>query len=273
MISTSFARGTFDTSHVASCPDVAPECATTFIPDHEHHVRLTLTHAELNAAYGLRDGVALALRLPYDIKDQRVRYTTLDGAPFTPPYGDIHHRTERLDGVSDGALLLQWQPSPHWRFGLGTTLPLGHTVADPIALGREGLKHEHLQFGSGVFAPELEIAWMRAPMFASVQATIPVTTNDEGFRAAKNFRWSAGPTYRNVTLQLAGQYQTIGRWNGEADEGTGFVNGGARLQYTLPSLRGIAVTPSVYRELYSRGFNDETFSQGTTFGLSFTRRF
>ena len=242
------------------------------IPDHEHHVRLTLTHAELNAAYGLRAGMALALRLPYDIKDQRVRYTTLDGAPFTPPYGDIHHRSERLDGISDGALLLQWQLSPQWRFGAGTTLPFGRTVADPVALGRAGLKHEHLQFGSGVFSPEFEIGWNRAPMSAIVQATIPVSTNERGFRPPKNFRWSVGPTFRNVTLQLAGQYQTIGRWHGETDEGTGFINGGARLQVAIPA-RSFVISPSIYRELYSRGFNDETFSQGTTLGLTLLRRF
>lgn len=272
IVSTSFARGTFETSHVASCPDVAPECATSVIPDHEHHVRLTLTHAELNASYGLRANTALSLRLPYDIKDQHVRYTTLDGAPFTPPYGDIHHRSETLRGVSDGALLVHWQHSS-FRFGIGTTLPLGHTVPDPVALGREGRKHEHLQFGSGVFAPELELGWSHRRGSALLQATIPLSESDRGFRPPRNFRWSVGPSVRNVSLMVAGQYQTIARWHGEIDEGTGFHNGGLRLLYTLPSLRGITITPSVYRELYSHGFHDETFSQGTTFGVSFTRAF
>ena len=63
------------------------------IPDHQHHVRLALFHSELSAAYGLRQGLGLSLRLPYDVKDQHVRYTALDGKPFVPPYGDIHHRT------------------------------------------------------------------------------------------------------------------------------------------------------------------------------------
>jgi hypothetical protein len=243
------------------------------IPDHMHHVRLALTHAELDAAYGLRPGVAMSLRLPYDIKDQHVHYTTLDGQPFVPPYGDIHHRTETLTGVSDGDLFVLWLPAPHWRFGLGTTLPLGHTVPDPIALGREGKKHEHLQFGSGVFAPEVEIAWNRSIVSAIVQATIPITTNDRGFRAPKNFRWSAGPTFGRVTINLAGQYQTIGRWHGEADEGSGFSNGGVRLQLTLPPRAGVTIAPSVYRELYSRGLNNETFSQGTTVGLTVTKAF
>jgi hypothetical protein len=229
----------------------------------------------------------MALRVPYDIKDQRVRYTTLTGEPFVPPYGDIHHRTETLRGISDGDLLLLWAPKTNgasrWHFGLGTTLPLGHTVPDPIQLGREGKKHEHLQFGIGVFAPEVEIAWSRpvskAIASAMVQATVPLTTNSRGFRAPKNIRWSVGPSSSlgrvNVALSLAGQYQAIGRWHGEADEGTGFSNGGMRLQLST-TMGGVMLTPSVYRELYSHGLNTaehETFSQGTTLAVTISRLF
>jgi hypothetical protein len=270
-ITTAIARGTFRASHVASCPDVAPECASIAIPDHEHHVELTLLHTELSAAYGVRPGLALSLRLPYDVKKQHVHYTTLAGAPFAPPYGDIHHRTETLRGVSDGALLLRWAASPEWRFAIGATLPLGDTEEDPVAAGREGRKHEHLQFGSGVFAPEFEIGWSRANLSAMLQATIPLTTNSRGFRAPKNVRWSAGPSFNvarvGVNVSAAGQYQTIGRWHGETDEGTGFVNGGIRLQLSIPA-RSLTIAPSIYRELYSRGFNEETFAQGTTVGVA-----
>jgi hypothetical protein len=257
------------------------------IPDHEHHVRLTLFHADVEATYGIRSALAASLRLPYDVKDQHVRYTTLTGQPFVPPYGDIHHRTETLQGISDGDLLLLWAPPAsglsQWHFGFGTTLPLGHTVPDPIELGLEGKRHEHLQFGSGVFAPEAEVAWSRAAgrvtTAALVQASVPLTTNDRGFRAPKNFRWSAGPSFaigrESIGLSLAGQYQTLGRWHGAIDEGSGFSNGGLRLQFTMP-LRGATITPSVYRELYSHGLNTtehETFSQGTTVAVTVGRAF
>jgi hypothetical protein len=257
------------------------------IPPHEHHVRLGLFHAELDTAYGVRSGFGVSLRLPYDVKDQHVQYTTLDGQPFVPPYGDIHHRTETLYGKSDGDLLALWAPATNgasrWRFGFGTTLPLGHTVPDPVRLGLEGQKHEHLQFGSGVFAPEAEVAWSRPVRSATastlLQATVPLTTNEHGFRAPKNFRWTIGPSFRvgrgSVGISAAGQYQTIGRWHGLTDEGTGFSNGGLRLQVSVPLL-GATVTPSVYRELYSHGLNaaeHETFSQGTTVALTISRMF
>ncbi len=274
---------------MAACPEVAPiECSVTAIPDHEHHVRLALLHTELSTVYGLRQGLALSLRIPYDVKDQRVRYATLDGRPFSPPYGDIHHRTETLRGIADGDLVLLWQPATsgasHWRLGFGTTLPLGHTVADPVRLGLEGKKHEHLQFGSGLFSPEAEIAWSRpiahANASALLQATLPIAENERGFRAPRNFRWTLGPSFSvgsgSVALSVAGQYQTIGRWHGAIDEGTGFSNGGLRLQVSLPAMRGLAITPSVYRELYSHGLNAderETFSQGTTFAVAVARSF
>jgi hypothetical protein len=243
-----------------------------------------MTRSELVARYGVRDRLALSLLLPYDSKAQTVRYSTLNGTPYLPPYGDIHHRTETLRGIADGELLLLWAPAAggpsEWRLGIGATLPLGTTVADPIDLGRRGVKHEHLQFGSGVIAPQFEAAWSRrfntVTGTALVQATIPVTTNSHGFRAPRSYRWSLGPSFDtgtiSVALKAAGQYQTIGRWNGEIDEGTGFSNAGLRLQLSVP-WRSLTIEPSVYRELYSHGLHDQSFSQGTTLALGISRTF
>src|SRR6185369_5692443 len=109
-------------------------------------------------------------------------------------------------------------------------------------------------------------AWNRpigeATASALLQATVPVTTSERGYRAPKNFRWSVGPSFGSIAISASGQYQTIGRWHGAVDEGTGFSSGGLRLQYSFPLL-GATVTPSIYRELYSRGLDataDETFS-------------
>ena len=113
-----------------------------------------------------------------------------------------------------------------------------------------------------------------------LQATIPLTVNERGFRAPKNFRWSVGPSFSirrvGVAFGAAGQYQTLGRWHGQIDEGTGFSNGGLRLQLSIPAPHGLTLAPSIYRELYSRGLNTtehETFSQGTTLALTLSRAF
>ena len=257
VVAASIAEGAYNTSHIAECPDIAPvECAAMTIPDHEHHVRLRLIRTDLTATYGIRENLGVSLRVPYDVKAQRVRYTTLDGAPFVPPYGDIHHRSETLRGIADGDLLLLWSPSPEWRLGFGTTLPIGSTVADPVRLGLEGKKHDHIQFGIGLPAPEVDIAWAKSVVSGAIQATWPIGTNSKGFRAPQNLRWSVGPTFTagkaSFGISAAGQYQTIGRWHGVIDEGTGFSNGGLRAHATF-SLGSVSITPSVYSELYSHG--------------------
>lgn len=273
------AHGDFETSHLAECPDVAPECATTVIPPHEHHVGLGLTHTELSAEYGIREQMQLSLRLPYDVKAMSVRYTTLAGAPYTPPYGDIHHRTETLTGLSDASLQLDVARGDAWIFGFGTTLPIGHIVPDPIVLGREGKTHEHIQFGSGTFEPRLAAQWLRdggVRLFARAEARVSLYENREGYRAPSTLIWSAGPSFRAGALtidpRLDGQLQTLGRWSGVVDEGTGFRNGGARLQISMP-YRGVTFAPSVYHELWSHGSAGQTFRQRTTWAVAISRLF
>jgi hypothetical protein len=252
------------------------------IPPHLHRASVQLTHVETTATYGLRERMQLSLRLPYDVKERTIRYETLDGAPFVPPYGDIHHRSATLRGLSDPTLLLEWMPRSGFILGAGTSLPLGDTVPNPIELGREGQAHEHIQFGSGTFQPVFSAQWGRArervTWLANAEAKLSLYENGEGFRAPNTFFASAGPSFRvrgfSLDPRLQGQYQSLGRWNGEADEGDGFLNAGLRLQVTLPAVRGISVAPGVYRELYSRGLHhDEMFRQGTTWSLSMSRKF
>jgi len=82
---------------------------------------------------------------------------------------------------------------------------------------------------------------------------------------------SCGTT--GLSVQYAGQYQSIGRWNGEIDEGTGFVNGGIFFRASFLPWPRFRVAPSVYFELYSKSLSDQAFRQNTTFALTLTRFF
>lgn len=277
-VALTLTRGNVRTSHEATCPMVAPECRTIDIPPHEHHVDVALTQYQLAAQYGLRDGMQLSLRLPYDAKAMRVRYTMRKGTDYAPPYGDIHHRTETLRGASDPSLTLDWSPRPSWIVSAGTSIPTGKTEADPVMLGMQGVRHQHIQFGSGTFQPKLALQWTRSGrvgLFARGEAMLSLYENGEGFRAPSTFLGSAGPSFRAGRLgihpRVEAQMQTLGRWNGTVDEGTGFHNGGARVALSLP-VRGVVLTSGVYRELWSQGLHDETFRQGTTwsFGVVWT---
>jgi hypothetical protein len=255
------------------------------IEPHKHIVRLNLFHSEVSVDYGLRSGTQLTFRLPYDQKSVDVRYTTLDGAPFLPPYGDIHHRDETLRGFSDADVMAFFAPSAlqlgrsRWTVGMGLTIPLGETTEDPVRLGREGKTHEHIQFGSGTFTPRFVLRY-RAPfdrtiVQGSLNLQLPLYENGDGFLAPRSLQANFGPTWRLGRLALAteaaAQLQTQGKWSGEVDEGTGFRNAGLTFRLGIPLTNDWHLSPGVYRELYSHGTHHETFEQGTTWSLSLTR--
>lgn len=263
-------------SHVATCPDVAPECATIFIPPHEHHVTVGLTHYELGAEYGIRGGMELHLRMPYDVKAERVRYTTLTGAPFVPPYGDIHHRTETLRGIGDPSLMLERTAGASWIFGAGFSFPAGKTFPDPIEAGRLGIKHEHIELGAGTVQPRLAAQWTNLRWFARAEATVTAYQSGRGYRAPSTLLFSGGPSLHwsrvSIDPRLEGQFQTRARWHGVADEDSGYRTAGIRLQLSIPA-GSAAIAPSVYRQLASRASSGESFHQGTTWALAIVRNF
>ena len=270
------AYGELQTSHVAECPHVAPECRTLFIPPHEHRVRVGITHYELITQYGLREGMQLALRLPYDVKSMRVGYTTLDGAPFTPPYGDIHHRTETLSGIGDPSLSVEMARGPII-FSAGLTFPVGRIEPDPMMLGMRGIAHQHMQFGTGTFQPILSAQWSDYRWSAYAEARLSLYENREGLRSPHLFVWSVGPSFDagrfSIEPRLAGQYQTVGRWNGVVDENSGFHSGGVRLQVSVP-WRDVTIGPAVHRELWSRSLHEEeSFRRDWTWSVTVGRTF
>lgn len=275
------AYGNFKTSHIGSCPDVAPECATTPILDHRHEASLDLLHTEIGVDYGVSDRLTLSLRVPYDVKAQEITYTTLSGEPFVPPYGDIHHRTETLRGFGDWPVFALFPLGTEIQIGAGVSIPIGHTEPNPIVLGREGRTHQHIQFGSGTVDPLASVLWSRhlgsVVLNAWADAQFPLYENKHGFKAPTTVRYSAGPSITlgttGLSLLYAGQYQSIGRWDGEVDEGTGFHNGGIFVRASFLLLPGFRVAPGVYGEVYSKSLSDESFRQGTTYSLTFHRFF
>jgi hypothetical protein len=147
------------TGHVESCPDInGPGCAAMPVPDEWHDLKLFFGELRLHAEYGILDW--LSVDLLWSLRVVHVGFQLEDAAtrmPITPPFGpDIHHRTETLVGPTDPWLSMRaakivgpWA----FVFRLGMTLPVGSTVPNPFELGREGLPHEHIQFGTGTVDP------------------------------------------------------------------------------------------------------------------------
>ena len=86
----------------------------------------------------------------------RIRFEDLDRRPIVVPDGDIHHRNETLLGPGDPWLMaVTGRRMGAWSAAVrgGVTIPLGRTEENPFELGRRGLPHQHIQFGTGTWDP------------------------------------------------------------------------------------------------------------------------
>jgi hypothetical protein len=145
-------------SHVADCPDLGPECygVGPRPTPYWHFVDQVIAETVLDASLGLTDWLALEARWSLRVADVHPTYAELDGTPKLVP-DDIHHHDETLVDPTDPWLLVRLAAVDERGFvgslRLGASFPVGRTEPDPYALGREGLRHQHLQAGTGTLVP------------------------------------------------------------------------------------------------------------------------
>jgi hypothetical protein len=176
--------------HLQACPDIGPACDEEPAPTpYRHDVRTVVSELPLEVSYGVLSWLAVEARVPLRLVGVWPQYTTLDGVAL-PSAIDDHHRRETLVGPADPWLSVRAAARARgWIAGarLGVSLPLGRTEPDPYALGRQGLPHQHIQFGSGTVMPVLsgfvQRAWSRVEVAASAFAVLNATDNRHGYRA------------------------------------------------------------------------------------------
>jgi hypothetical protein len=142
------------------------------VPEHRHFTGITNGRTNLAFTMGLPLESAAFVSLPLDTFGTTARYTLADGVtPYTPPKTEIHHRNETLLGPGDAIVMGKraWTLGDEWTLvpGLGLSVPLGRTEENPIALGHDGLIHQHIQFGSGTFDPMAGLEVSYSPMGAA----------------------------------------------------------------------------------------------------------
>ncbi len=131
--------------------------------------------------------------MPFRYTATAITYRSLSGGPISPDYEDIHHRNETLSGIGDVRVALAKTIVSRVSLSgsMGMWLPTGRTEPNPFALGRLGLEHQHLQFGTGTFDPHLGLdAWTRVGRFdvsASAQARIVFLESDRGYQAGDRY--------------------------------------------------------------------------------------
>jgi hypothetical protein len=254
--------------HVATCPEVAPaECAEQELPAHQHDQTLSWLRLDPRLTLGLGGGWQAGLQLPMDLRQVRVDYLTLDGAPYNPPYGDIHHRDELLWGPVDGQLSLRKvysrSPRAFWAWTGTLGLPIGATQPDPYAAAERQEEHQHIQLGTGTFQPGLVLdGWRGGSTWGLAGQAIfraSVYENGHGYRPPQRGGLSLGPTWRSQEdwlLSGRGELTAEGseRWGGESHGGLILAMAALDAQRRL---EGSELLMGLRMSLWQRGFEQE----------------
>jgi hypothetical protein len=180
--------------HQDGCVDLADCDEVPVQPRYLHDQNVYPGELRAIAEYGISHLFGVELQLPVRVTGTTIQFKTLDGQPYVPLDPDVHHRNETLAGIGDPWLL--------GRFGddfsgfvltarAGTTLPVGRTEEDPFRLGDLGLRHQHIQFGTGTFNPlyalDLSRTFGRLQASAYTQGEVVLYQSSKGFRAPNRF--------------------------------------------------------------------------------------
>src|SRR5262245_21297607 len=210
-------------------------------------------------------------QMPYDIKDMKARYERPDGMRFDNPQGNLHHRTETLEGAADFKLFYTWLVGD-WRISPGLNLPVGDTVDDPLVLGNLGLNHQHVQFGTGTVDPLARVYYLlhlgeTVNFSFGAGAQIPLVENSHGYHAPPMVDLTVGPRigvtdWLTLSLSYSCLYQGRAYWSGVPDPNTGYTLQGFQAALPIHFANGLFIIPSLYR-----AFDVDVRDEGDTFEL------
>lgn len=194
-----------------------------------HVQRLLIGELDLSVARGLRPGLGLAVTAPFRMVRDRIRFEDLARQPYVPPNPDTHHRNETLTHFADPRIsLLMSRTAGAWTLGgaIGTTVPLGRTEPNPFALGRLGLPHQHIQFGTGTWNLVLSALAARGiggfGLHASASAKLAFSRNGHGYQPGQTFGGELGASHPlgawGAQLALSANREEAETWDGRIEE-------------------------------------------------------
>jgi hypothetical protein len=276
------------TTHESECPEIGPICAVRDEPPQIHDQRFSIGELRASVEHAFTEALGVELQVPLRLTRTTIQYQRLDGTPVTLDYENIHHRNETLSGLGDpwvqgryAFTLGKVRLSTH----AGFTVPLGHTVEDPFALGEEGLPHEHIQFGTGTVQPLLTLEAEQGSDSWSArlwgQAQLSVAENSHGFRAGNRFGLGlsgdlnvVGSLWASVGADVANEQPE--RWGGVVQQdgnlGRTDVLVGGGLHWSLGAAQlGLMLRIPVYSHIIGHHGQLEypgllNLNVGTTFG-------
>ena len=266
-----------------------PDGESVTVPLYRHEVSLDYARVELALQYALAPGWDLTARVPWEQKVQRAGIAEVDPATAEDRAAmqrniDLHHRSVTLRGIGDLMFLGRrrwfgtWREDDALTLSAGATVPTGSTVDDPYDLGDRGLRHLHIQFGTGTVDPLLEAGYSapvrgRFSAGAYLASRLPFYENRRGFQAPPDGTVGIHLAHRTsdrLQLRVEGAFFAQGRgyWNGARDENTGLLatslTAGATWHLGAASLSADVRYPLSQRTLTE----GDAFTQGPTVVVS-----
>jgi hypothetical protein len=216
--------------HEAGCRDTSACGEVPVQPTYFHDQRLYPLELRLIGEYGLSKTFGIEAQVPFRSVTSTIEYTDANGAHYQPLDPGIHHRNETVFGVADPWLLLRLGTTlQKWWLAArpGISIPLGRTEENPFALGDRGLRHQHIQFGSGTCDPVAIVEASRT--FESIQlqffaqGQLPLYENGEGYRAPWRV-YGGGSLGHQLVSTLSGSlgvevsHEAAEKWDGEVQQ-------------------------------------------------------
>jgi hypothetical protein len=273
--------------HEAGCRDEATCSEVPVQPVYLHDQRLYPLELRLMAEYGLTEILGIEAQLPFRSVTTTVEYTSPSGAPYEPLDEGVHHRNETIAGIADPWLLLRiGRKLDAWWLAArpGVSLPLGPTEENPFALGDRGLRHQHIQLGSGTFDPLLVLEASRAfdaiqwQLFA--QGQLPLYENGHGYRAPWRIYGGTAVGTKLVgklsgSLGVEAFHEAAEEWDGERRQDgnlgrTELLAAASLTQVIDKTELGLGVRVPVWRHIVTGDEPPGTLSSPVTLSLSVT---
>ncbi|HET6283286.1 MAG TPA: hypothetical protein VFH73_20180, partial [Polyangia bacterium] len=276
--------------HEAGCHDLGNCAEVPVQPLHLHNQMLHPVELRPMLELGLTRALGLEFHVPFRMVATTIRYTTPEGAPYLPLDAGIHHRNETISGIADPwllarvtTLLSRWWLSAR----AGVSIPLGHTVENPFALGEMGLAHEHIQLGNGTLDPILGVDLARTFGSLSVngysQAHVTLYRNGHGFQAGNQYLVGAqigGRTFGKLAAMVGSDlvYDAPERWEGTIQQdgnlGRTELLAGLSLIYPIGATTiSATVRTAIYRHIVSGPEAPGSLSSPATITLIASRTF
>ncbi|HRJ30995.1 MAG TPA: hypothetical protein PLV21_03475 [Cyclobacteriaceae bacterium] len=275
---------------------LSPEGSAIEVPLHNHIVSLDFYRFETSLEYTFATNWTIWARIPYDIKAQTA---TVDFVEPVSDYEresvirnrDIHHRNETYTGLSDLRFLIAHRfngflgASGRLDVAVGSSLPIGKTEDDPLAAKAEGVKHLHIQFGTGTFDPLFELhyatnitdRWSLAlftmnkfPFYRNNQDYLGPVETTSGLSGAYAFS-----NWFSLRGTLANFSQSQAEWKGVKDPNSGLISFNGTVSSTFRLRNGLTVTPGYRFPVYQQTISGEgdVFEYGATFLLNLSYAF